>query len=212
MKYKNVFRASRGFTLLEMLVAMSIFLIAAVIVAGLFIVVLNAQRHAQAVQNLIDNARFALDSMSKAIIHGESYRCISQDDWNSGVRDPEAVDPNVYGSSAGNPQVDCFSFSPSRNILLFKSPLRSPALITAYRYNLTDQSMEQSVGGGDFMRITAPGIRVIASRFFLSGIWPNDLEQPKVSMVMWMLVEPKPGQGSVQVYLTTSVSQRRIDS
>lgn len=59
--------AHQGFTLVELLVAVSIFTIVIAASTGAFISVLQAQRKAFAMQSVMDGSRFALESMAKAI-------------------------------------------------------------------------------------------------------------------------------------------------
>lgn len=56
-----------GFTLIEMLTAMSVFVLVAGLLSGLFFSSLNLQRRAFASRDLQDNARYILDLMSKEI-------------------------------------------------------------------------------------------------------------------------------------------------
>lgn len=57
----------RGFTLIEIIVAMTIFSIAVGAISSLFVMSLRGQRNVIAQQNLADNTRFALEHMSRQI-------------------------------------------------------------------------------------------------------------------------------------------------
>ena len=56
---------NKGFTLLELLVALAIFIIVSIIAASIFIVAVKNQRQAFLVQNIQDNARFIIERFSK---------------------------------------------------------------------------------------------------------------------------------------------------
>ena len=57
----------KGFTLIEFLVAMSIFIIVIIVVLSLFAMAIRGQRRVIAMQNIQENARFLLDFMTKEI-------------------------------------------------------------------------------------------------------------------------------------------------
>jgi prepilin-type N-terminal cleavage/methylation domain-containing protein len=57
----------RGFSLIEFLVAMSIFAIVIIVVLGSFAMVIKGQRKVIAMQNVQENTRFLLDFMTKEI-------------------------------------------------------------------------------------------------------------------------------------------------
>jgi prepilin-type N-terminal cleavage/methylation domain-containing protein len=63
----------RGFTLIEMMVAISIFSIVAVIVTSSIIMMLDAARRANQTRLLMDNVDFALDSMVNKIKFGNDF-------------------------------------------------------------------------------------------------------------------------------------------
>ncbi|MEK7123536.1 MAG: prepilin-type N-terminal cleavage/methylation domain-containing protein [Patescibacteria group bacterium] len=66
-------QTNKGFTLLELIVAIGVF--SAVISAstGIFLSTLTAQRKAIALQNIQDNIRFAVESMAKEIRTGKTF-------------------------------------------------------------------------------------------------------------------------------------------
>lgn len=63
----------KGFTLIEMLTAMSIFVLVSGLLLGLFFSSLNLQRRAFSSRDLQDNAKFILDLMSKEIRTGADF-------------------------------------------------------------------------------------------------------------------------------------------
>jgi prepilin-type N-terminal cleavage/methylation domain-containing protein len=69
-----------GFTLIEIMVAISIFVIVAFIVTSTLLAILDAGRRANKIRLIVDNMNFALDSMTVKMKFGESYTPV-----NSGV-------------------------------------------------------------------------------------------------------------------------------
>lgn len=78
-------KQNRGFTLVEMMVSVSIFVVVAMIASGAFITMAEAQRKAQAIKLVVDNVNFALDSIVTPMKTGKDY--IS----DCGVDDDKAV-------------------------------------------------------------------------------------------------------------------------
>lgn len=65
----------RGFTLVEMIVAVFIFSIVMLIAVGALVSIIEANRKAQNVKSVMNNLNFALDSMTRAIRVGGTYDC-----------------------------------------------------------------------------------------------------------------------------------------
>lgn len=78
--------ATPGFTLIEMMVAVSIFVVVAMITTGALVTISDVNRKAQAIKLAMDNVSFALDSMSRNISDGRVLHCITgtdlPDTWN----------------------------------------------------------------------------------------------------------------------------------
>lgn len=65
-----------GFTLIEVMVAISIFVIVAVIATGALITAQHISQKARAIKLVMDNLNFALDSMALKIRAGGDYECL----------------------------------------------------------------------------------------------------------------------------------------
>tara|TARA_B100000745_G_scaffold300516_1_gene254908 strand:+ start:10681 stop:11298 length:618 start_codon:yes stop_codon:yes gene_type:complete len=65
----------RGFTLVEMLVAVSLFAVVMVISAGALLDMVSANRKAQSLQSVINNLNVALDGMVRNVRMGTTYHC-----------------------------------------------------------------------------------------------------------------------------------------
>ncbi|MDO8183680.1 MAG: type II secretion system protein [bacterium] len=68
-------RATAGFTLVEMMVAVGIFVIVAFIVTTAFLSLADANRKAQNIRLVMDNLNFAIDSMALKMREGNKYNC-----------------------------------------------------------------------------------------------------------------------------------------
>ncbi|MBP9856296.1 MAG: type II secretion system protein [Candidatus Pacebacteria bacterium] len=71
-----------GFTLVEMLVAVAIFVIVAMVVTSVFITLANANRKAQSIRLVMDNLNFAIDSVALKMREGSSYKCNTEGNDN----------------------------------------------------------------------------------------------------------------------------------
>ncbi len=66
-------RATAGFTLVEMMVAVGIFVIVAFVVTTAFLSLADANRKAQNIRLVMDNLNFAIDSMALKMREGSDY-------------------------------------------------------------------------------------------------------------------------------------------
>ncbi len=65
----------RAFTLVEMIVALGIFSVVAVVALGALVKIISANKKAQTLQASITNLNFALDAMSRDMSVGTNYYC-----------------------------------------------------------------------------------------------------------------------------------------
>lgn len=68
-----LFRLARGYTLIELIVAIGVFGIVVTLAAGAYFVVLGITRQAQANATAVDNFSFALEKMTRSIRSGTNY-------------------------------------------------------------------------------------------------------------------------------------------
>src|SRR3989344_5257439 len=66
-------RAQRGFTLVEMIVAIALFSVVMIVCVGALLALVNANRKAQALQSVMNNLNIALDGMVRSVRMGNSY-------------------------------------------------------------------------------------------------------------------------------------------
>ncbi len=77
-KHRGVLASSnKGFTLIEMMVAVTIFSIVTLIVSGAFIVLADIYRQVQSNRAVIDNLNLAMDTMTLQIREGKEYEIIN---------------------------------------------------------------------------------------------------------------------------------------
>ncbi|MBI5742811.1 MAG: prepilin-type N-terminal cleavage/methylation domain-containing protein [Candidatus Niyogibacteria bacterium] len=171
-----------GFTLFEMIVSLSIFSTAMLILLSSLLSITSAQRKAVAISTTEDNLRFAVDTISKEIRTGYDYDC-----GNTGARS---------NCSGGN---SVLAFNPGRTG------------ITKAIYRLNNNSIEKSTNGGtSYLPLTGSDIVIKTLKFYVIGALTNDNLQPQVTLILQ--AEMGSGKEKSVFNLQTTIVQRQIDS
>jgi prepilin-type N-terminal cleavage/methylation domain-containing protein len=184
-----------GFTLIEMMVAVSIFSIVMLVSTGAIFSMVEANKKARAVQSVMTNLNFALESMSRDIRVGSGYSC----------------------ESAAGSRVDClgggdyFSFYANRDV-------NGNGIINAFdtvTYRKVGSRIEKEIltneGAGGLSvssPITASEIQVTNMQFYVTGTGIGE-GQPKVTVV----IQGYSGTSTTRsdFNIQTTVSQRTSD-
>ena len=144
-------RAGRGFTLVELMVSISIFIIIMTISMGSIVGTLDANRKSRALKTVINNLNLAVESMSKEIRFGKNYHC---------------------GSGTVTDRKNC----PEGDTLI--SFLSSEG--TQITYRLNGSSIEKQIGSLGYIKLTAPEIIIDSLTFYALGTLTGDGLQPKI--------------------------------
>lgn len=160
---------TRGFTLIEMIVSMSIFIVTILIIVGALISLENASRKARTVRVVTDNMSAALDSMSRNVRMGTYLHCGCSAPYDTPQNCPMTNDEGAGGDVC----------------LAFESQRGDPSIATdQYVYRLNANRIERSTdGGATFLALTAPELNVTTLRFYVTGTEYDD-NQPYVTMVI----------------------------
>lgn len=145
-------RLKRGFTLVELLVAIGVFSIAMLVGVGALLTMVGANHKAQAIQSVMNNLNYAVESMARNIPVGTAYHCGA-----SGILSAPA---------------DCAS---GDTFLAIRS--HDGKQVT---YEFRDGALNRSIDGGASIAITAPEVVIENGRFFVRGSSPSDGRQPQV--------------------------------
>jgi prepilin-type N-terminal cleavage/methylation domain-containing protein len=175
----------KGFTLIEMMTAVSVFLVVMTISMGAILGIFDANRKAESSKTVMDNLNFAVETMSREIRFGKNYHCGS-----TGVL---AI------------HQDCLS---GDSLISF---LSSDGIQTVYRLN--GLTMEKSIDGGNtYTAVTAPEIKINSLSFYVVGSNPPpDTLQPKVLIKISGTAGNKTNTVT-SFTLETMASQRLIDN
>ena len=161
----------RGFTLIEMMVSVSIFSIVMLIGTGSILAVVNANRKAQSIKSVVNNLNFALETMSRNIRVGTTYRC----------------DGNLPNASSASVRRNCKNNGDDH--LIIEPQYGSSATTNdqvIYFYDASQQALFRQIGtSGSPVRITAEEVKLTYVRFFVDGSKLDDEGiQPRVRILV----------------------------
>lgn len=81
---KHSTTACRGYTLVELIVAVGLFALVMLLASGAYLMMIGLNRHAQSIATGIDNLSFAIETMTRNIRTGSAYSCGGLGDCPSG--------------------------------------------------------------------------------------------------------------------------------
>lgn len=183
--------SKKGFTLIEIMVAVALFSVVMMVGVGSLLTVVEANRKAQALQSVTTNLNFALENMSRTIRTGTHYHCGS-------------------GGNIEEPQ-DCANGDSYFVFEGFEGDTSSSADQIVYRLNGTQ--VERSLSGGavdTFVPLTAPEIVVEKFAVYVFGAEDTDLLQPEVVLILQGEASTSP-RSTTEFDIQTSVTQRILD-
>jgi len=189
-----------GFSLIELLVSMTIFSVVMTMAAGTLLVLLDANAKAQNKQQILNNLTFAVDSMSREIRTGKNYVCsensISSSSELEEVED-DCNDGGIYLSfvEAG----DSLTATDERIAYAFDEDW----------YGSGHGAIIRRLADGDWVPMTARNTIITFAEFVVTGAEPDD-EQPTVTI----FIQGEAGdlaEVEVDFAIQTSVTQRQLD-
>lgn len=157
----------RGFTLVEMIVAVALFAVVMLVSVSTLLALINANRKAQALQSVMNNLNIALDGMVRSARMGTAYHC------------------GASGASAPLSPADCsagdnvFAFEPYGNLLTDQP--------WVYSYGVDANGVGRiykSEEGQVPIAITSPEVSIEELSFYVIGTTRGDNIQPKVVVVV----------------------------
>lgn len=160
----------RGFTLVEMIVAVGLFAVVMLVSIAALLALVEANRRGQALQSVMNNLNVAVDSMVRSIREGEAYHCGSI-----------PVGDAVLDCTEGD---DLIAFKPLNTGL--SNPPR-----TLYWFGVDEngvgrlyKSEDGTLAGG--LPITSPEVSIESVTFYVIGTsrTVGDTVQPKVTIVI----------------------------
>jgi len=189
-------RNQKGVSLIELLVAMSVFILISGVVSGLLISGIRSQRHTLASRQLLDQTSFALEYMSRALrmalTEGEQSGgdCLNSDGTNYEVSN----DGSNYSSSG------------TGIFLRFINHLEEDR---CQRFYLDGTQLMHDKGDGNpFLPLTSGKLEVTNLNFVLAGDAFGDNLQPRVTVAFSVQDADKDWPA---IKMQATVSQRNLD-
>lgn len=169
-----------GFTLIEMMVSISIFSMVVVVSAAAILSIVRASQKVEAIKSVMENLNFAVESMSRVTRFGNSYSC----------------------NDVGHVK-DCYYPNGASTFGLIDENGNS----VSYRLNGT--AIERQINSSGFIPITSAEVVVTNLQFFVEGSENQVNEQPKVKILIQGYAGQKADVRS-SFNLETLVSERRL--
>lgn len=178
-----------GFTLVEVLVALTLFVFVVLAAVSSLYSVNDAYRKVSAMRSVLDNLSFAMESMSRTIRTSRHIICNGTLN-TSGTRN--CLFPNSPAS-----RISMYSLVHNYEI--------------EYRFNATTQQLEKRTKEGGtwsgWISITAPEITIHSFSVFVRGSDPNENLQPGVILMVRGIATAYTGE-TTPFALHTFISQR----
>ncbi len=196
-------KAQSAFTLIEMMVAVSLFAMVMLIGVGALLSLVETNRRAQAINSVINNMNAALEGMSRSIRVGTTYHCRTSASF---VQPEDLSVPQDCAIGGGK-------------LLAFESSEGSRSDVddqVVFRLNGTQLERSLEAGAnGTWVALTAPEVTIDPDvfEFYVIGSTPQssggDDVQPRV-LIKIKGSAPVPG-GTTQFNVQAGVTQRLID-
>lgn len=203
-------KTTKGFTLIEIMVAVSIFAVVMLVGVGALLTMVEVNKRAQGINSVMNNLNAAIEQMSRSIRVGSTYYC---GDSSVEPSPSELAQPRDCGDNGGL-------------LLAFEPTGGDPEDVddqTVYRLNGTQlerslcSGADQLCGSenekdGAWVSITAPEVIITDFKFYVKGTVPlsnGDTEQPRVVMTVKGTANVQGGPTSFTVQ--SSVTQRLLD-
>ena len=196
-----------GFTLVELLVSIAIFVVIVTFSLGSVLSIMDAGQKSKSLNSVMTNLNFTLEVMSREIKFGTHYSCFTSNSFPPSP--PPTFVPYSPANCTGLPGV------PAGNSISF---VTSDGFNTVYTLDSVNHQIEKSSNGGapgSYIGVTAPEVVITGLQFYVfnsspQSVLPPDNLQPKVIIVVRGFAGVKPSTQSSFV-LQTTVSQRALD-
>jgi type II secretory pathway pseudopilin PulG len=189
---------NRGFSLVEMLVAIGIFMTIMTIAVSSLISIIGANKKAQAIKGTIDSVTFAIESISKDMRIGSGYKCLLNGDFTN-IGCPLDIGSTAVQFLSGSNIPTTYMFNgtstPTIGIL---TKTECPPSLPCSTADLISQDSNVNISSMKFY--------VIGANNELN-IDPSLRTQPRVVITASGIIATK-GSADTSFNLQTSVSQR----
>lgn len=195
MKFYKI-KKNKGFTLVEIMVATSIFMVIMLVALGALISSSNTAKQAQALRLAMDNINFAMESMTRSLRMGTNYACITSTTFSLPMPSTSTSDCPIGGSGGV-----AVAFTPALH-----DPLAiDTAYVVADRNNGSNTSSLQRCDP-KCVDLVSPDVNIKKLTFYVTGSNLADTIQPSVYILIKGTVTVKGTENSFAIQ--TMASQR----
>ena len=154
-----------GFTLIELMVATSIFVVIMLASMGSLFTLLDASKNSRALRTAMDNVNFAMESMTRSIRMGTNYYC------------------GTFNSTDLSSTLDC----PDGGILIsfVPQPQNSTPANSRIGYQVSGETLKRyDSNNTNGVPMVSPEVKIKTLKFFVNGSASNDNTQASVYIIM----------------------------
>lgn len=232
---------TRGFTLVEMMVALGIFAMVVTTTVGAFLVLIASNRTLQADQIVMNNLTFLMDNMTRELRTGTNYYCQTARRNSGGnyvgnsaasyvVESPDSLAINVAQDCPSGANVPGVGLTPVQGVAFIETggsitgSYGSGNRISYYfdpdpdgDNDTNDGTIMRKVGDNAAESMVSSGISIKHAEFFVTGAEQrgyvdNDTVQPSVTIFIQAVGTEDDFDNPIKpFYLQTTISQRRLD-
>ncbi|MEK7117013.1 MAG: type II secretion system protein [Patescibacteria group bacterium] len=181
----NKLKINEGFTLVELLIAVSLFIIVATISMGAIISVFDANKKSQSSKTVVDNLNLSIENMVRVVRFGGNYHCGTSGNLNT-PRNCSNGDTFLATSFNGD----------------------------VISYGLCGAEIRRGTGGekncNQMPAITSPDTFIEYLKFYVFGAEDSGINQPYIIAVIKGRVGAKPTTQTA-FSIETLISQRALD-
>lgn len=191
-------RKNKGYTLIEVMIAVAIFFTVIAGPTGLFIFSLKNQNRILSTREIIDNSSHVFEYMSRAL------RMAKKELDCKGFRDnPETcscLTENGYGYN--------YEITHGGKGIKFKTP-QKPSVCQEFFWDTTDNRLKETKDGSEPIALTSDDLEVVSFKFKKFGFEQDDNIQPRV--VVFLEITKKNQTQAPTIKIQTVISQRNLD-
>ncbi len=178
---------TKGFTLIEIMVAVTIFALVVLVAIGAVVAIVGADKKAQSLNDVINNMNFSVESMVRDLRTGYNYSC------SAGVSDGNACTSITFTSTISSQAGDqiTYTLDTSRGVI-----------------TKTDEDNDLT------QDLTSSNIKVNRLDFYIqnTGTWSSG-EPPRQPLILMILQAKSTTNGGEQseFNIQTLISQRKLN-
>lgn len=189
--------SQHGFSLIELLVSLSLFTIVILMAVGTLLILIDANAKAQSTQDVMTNLTFALDSMTREIRTGRGYYCAD----------------TLPDSISEDTTLDCEEGT-GLSIVEGGSSLTAESGSPRIAYRFEGGAVERRVGDGSWLPLTSDVVTITDMYFTVTGADTytenNDTVQPRVTVFLAGTAGDREDARS-NFSIQTTVTRRTLD-